>query len=129
MSIVTPKYHWDIFSPLPPEKVKKFLDIWLSYTEDDPMFRMPLIPRQSTKLPPPAPWKVRLARIIRRELGIKEPLLEKLPRSYITLGNGDIDVILPGWKNEVGVTLSETKSNRASILFDPIPFIIKEKKS
>ena len=131
MSLASSTFHWDAFEPIPQERVKKFFDTWLRYLENDPAHRIPmmLLPRQSGKLSPPAPWRVQLARIVRREMGIKEPELGKLPLSYITLGSGDIDVILPGWKNEVNVTLSETKSNRASILFDPIPFIIKEKKS
>lgn len=129
MSLASSTFHWDAFEPIPQERVKKFFDIWLRYLENDPAHRIPgmLMPRQSGKLSPPAPWRVQLARTIRREMGIKEPELGELPPSYIVLGNGENDIGYSAPFLVDSLHVGE-ESNRRTLLFDPIPFIIKEMK-
>lgn len=129
MSAISSEYHWDAFAPLPPERVKRFMDIWLNYLENDPAFRQTnmLFPRQSGKsLSPPAPGRVKLARLVRRAMGITEPLTANLPLAYITLGNEN-DVGYPGPFLVDSLHVGE-ESNRWDLLFNHVPFIVKEKK-
>ena len=129
MSLASSTFHWDAFEPMPQERVKKFFDIWLRHLENDPANRIPtmLLPRQSGKLSPPSPWRVQLARIVRREMGIKEPELDNLPPTYIVLGNGENDIGYPGPFLVDSLHIGE-ESNRRDLLFSHIPFIIKEMK-
>lgn len=130
MSISASTYHWDAYAPLPPENVKRFFDIWLNYLDNDMMLRQRpmLMPRQCMKsLPPPAPGRVKLARTVRRAMGITEPLTANLPLAYITLGNDDTDVGYPGPFLVDTLHVGE-ESNSRKLLFNHIPFIIKEKK-
>lgn len=119
MSLASSTFHWDAFEPIPQERVKKFFV--------DPAHRIPtmLLPRQSGKLSPPSPWRVQLARIVRREMGIKEPELDNLPPTYIVLGNGENDIGYPGPFLVDSLHIGE-ESNRRDLLFSHIPFIIKE---